>query len=49
LGHPNIYLINEPLESIKGLVALQTQNYRIPMTQGNSRISERSLSVRIQY
>ena len=43
LAHPNIYPINELLECMKGLV-LQIQNYRISMTQGNNRISERSPS-----
>ena len=40
LVHPNIYPIIDLLECMKGLV-LQIQNYRISMTQGNSRISER--------
>lgn len=35
LAYP-IYLINEPLETLKGLV-LQTQNYRISMTQDTNR------------
>jgi hypothetical protein len=39
LGHPNIYLIYELLEQVKGLV-LQNQSYKISMTQ-NIRI-ERS-------
>ena len=43
LAHPNIYPINELLECMKGLV-LQIQNYRISMTQGNNRISERNPS-----
>jgi hypothetical protein len=37
-----LYPIAELLECTKGLV-LQIQNYRISMTQGNNRISERSL------
>ena len=43
MAQPNIYPIDELLEYIKGLV-LQIQNYRIPITQGNNRISERSPS-----
>jgi hypothetical protein len=41
---PNIYPIYELLEHMKGLV-LQTQSYRISMTQGNNRKSERSPSI----
>lgn len=40
--HPNIYPIYDLLECVKELV-LQNNNYRISMTQGNSRISERSV------
>ena len=43
LAHPNIYPINELLVFTKG-PALQIQNYRISMTQGNNRISKRSPS-----
>lgn len=43
LVHLNIYLIDEQLESMKRL-ALQIQNYRISMTQGNTRRAERSPS-----
>jgi hypothetical protein len=39
LAYPNIYLICELLERIKGPVL---QNQRFSMTQGNNRISERS-------
>jgi hypothetical protein len=38
LIHPNIYLIYEFLEHMKGLV-LQKQSCRISMAQGNNRIS----------
>lgn len=40
LAHPNIYSIDELLEHINGLV-LQVQNFKLPMTQGNNRISRR--------
>ena len=40
MSHPNIYPIDELLEFMKGPV-IQIQNYRISMTQGNSRISKR--------
>ena len=43
LSHPSIYPIYELLECMKGL-DLQIQSCRISMTQGNSRISERSLT-----
>jgi hypothetical protein len=43
LAHTNIYPIYELLEHMKGLV-LQIQSYRISMTQGNNRKSERSSS-----
>ena len=43
LAHPNIYPIYELLECVK-VPVLQIQNYRISMTQGNDRISERSPS-----
>ena len=43
LVYPNIYPIYELLEHMKGLV-LQIQSYRISMTQGNNRKSERSPS-----
>ena len=43
LAHPNIYPIKELLKCMKRLV-LQIQNYRIFMTRGNNRISERSPS-----
>jgi hypothetical protein len=36
-----MYSIGELLECVKGPV-LQTQNYRISVTRGNNRISERS-------
>ena len=42
MAHPNIYPTDELLECTKEAV-LQFQNYRISMTQGNNRISERSL------
>jgi hypothetical protein len=42
LACPNIYPICELLEGMKGPV-LQNQNCRISMTQGNNRMSERSL------
>jgi hypothetical protein len=41
LAHPNVHLICELLERAKGPV-LQIQSFRNSMTQGNSRISERS-------
>ena len=41
LAHPNIYPIDELLKYMKGPV-LQIQNYRMSMTQGNNRISEKS-------
>jgi hypothetical protein len=41
--YSNIYSINELLECMKWL-DFQIQNYRISMTQGNSRISKRSPS-----
>ena len=37
MSHPNIYTIDESMGHMKGLV-LQIQNYRISMTQGNSRM-----------
>ena len=40
MAHPKIDLIYELLERVKGL-ALQIQNCRISMTQGNNRITER--------
>lgn len=40
MAHPNIYSIDELLEHINGLV-LQVQNFKLPMTQGNNRISRR--------
>lgn len=40
MAHPNIYSIDELLEHIKGLV-LQVQNFKLPMTQDNNRISRR--------
>jgi hypothetical protein len=43
LTHLNIYTISELLECRKVLV-LQSESYRISMTQGNNRISERSSS-----
>jgi hypothetical protein len=43
LAHPNIYPIEELWEDVKVLV-LEIQTYRISMTQGNGRISERSPS-----
>ena len=43
LAHPNIYPMDELPECIKRLV-LQIQNYRVSMTQGNNKISERSPS-----
>ena len=43
MAHPNIYPIYELLECVK-VPVLQIQNYRISMTQGNDRISERSPS-----
>ena len=43
LAHPNIYPTDELLECTKEAV-LQFQNYRISMTQGNNRKSERSSS-----
>jgi hypothetical protein len=43
LVHPNIYSIYELLEHVKGPV-LKNQSCRISVTQGNNRISERSLS-----
>ncbi|KAL6035433.1 hypothetical protein STEG23_001178 [Scotinomys teguina] len=42
IAHPNIYPIYDLLECVKGLF-LWNNNHRISMTQGNSRISERSL------
>ena len=41
--YSNIYPINELMELMKRPV-LQLQNYRISMTQGNNRISERGPS-----
>ena len=41
MAHPNIYPIDELLKYMKGPV-LQIQNYRMSMTQGNNRISEKS-------
>lgn len=41
LAYPNIYLVYELLEHVKGLV-LQNQSCRISMTQDNSKIPERS-------
>jgi hypothetical protein len=41
LAHPNIYPIDELLKYMKGPVP-QIQNYRMSMTQGNNRISEKS-------
>ena len=38
LAHPNIYPIYDLLEHVEGYI-LQTQSYRIPMTQGHSRNS----------
>ena len=43
LAYPNIYFVYELLEHTKGPV-LQILSCRISMTQGNSRISERSPS-----
>jgi hypothetical protein len=43
LAHSNIYPVSEMLVCMKGQ-ALQIQNYRTSMTQGNNRISERSPS-----
>ena len=43
MAHPNSYPIYEVLENMKGSV-LQIQKCRIPMTQGNNRIFERSPS-----
>ena len=40
LAHPNIHLFFELLERVKGL-DLQSQSYRISMTQGNNWISKR--------
>jgi hypothetical protein len=42
-SQPVIYSICELLECVKGLV-LQNQSYKIFLTQGNSRISQRSPS-----
>ena len=41
MAHPNIHLICDLLEHVKGLV-LQTQSCRISTAQGNSRIAKRS-------
>ena len=41
LAHPNIYSTFDLHEKAKGLV-LKTHSDRISLTQGNSRISERS-------
>ena len=41
MAHLNIDQIDELLEGMEG-PGLQIQNYRISMTQGNNRISERS-------
>ena len=43
MAHTNTYLIYELLECVKGPVR-QILTYRISMTQGNNRISERSPS-----
>lgn len=43
LVHLNIYLIDEQLERMKG-PAPQIQNYRLSVTQGNTRRAERSPS-----
>lgn len=44
LSHPNIYPIDELLDHMKGSV-LQIQSCSISMTQGNSRLSRRSLNI----
>jgi hypothetical protein len=41
LAQPNIYPIYEPLEHMKGLV-LQTQSFKISMTQANNKKTKRS-------
>jgi hypothetical protein len=41
LVHPNIHLIYELLEHMKGPI-LQIQSCRISMAQGNNQITERS-------
>ena len=43
MAHPNIFLINELLECTKKLV-LHIPNYRISVTQGINRMSERNPS-----
>ncbi|ERE69438.1 small conductance calcium-activated potassium channel protein 2 [Cricetulus griseus] len=43
-NHPNTYPIYELLKCAKGLV-VQNQSFRISMTQGNSRISKRTLDI----
>lgn len=39
VAHLNIYLIYDLLERVNGLV-LRSNNHRIPMTEGNSRIAQ---------
>lgn len=43
MAYPKAYPIDELLKYMKGLV-LQIQNYRISMTQGDNRLSNRSPS-----
>lgn len=43
MTHPNTHPINELLELMKELV-LQIQNYSVPMTEDNNRISKKTPS-----
>lgn len=42
LSHPNIYLIYDPLEHWNERASPSDTKLRMPMTQGNSGMSERS-------